>query len=372
MSISAEAWKRGSGKARRSFICHLSSVNCLLSFVLCILLLSGCTKQDSMYKESRVLMDTYCTITVVSDSKSTAEEAIEAGFSEIKKLEDLLNYFSDKSESTALGKAAGSHAVKVSPETLEIINKTIETAKASEGAFDPTIAPVIRLWDFTHKSPEPSIPSVHVVDNALKLTGFNKIRVDEERSEVFLEQQGMEIDLGGITKGYTADKAADAIRKKGIRSALVAIAGDIRGFGTSTSGRAWKVGIQDPRPKTESDRPWEEVIATLYLEDRAISTSGDYQRFFMKEGKRFHHILDPRTGFPAETDLISASVIAPEGWMSDGLSTGIFILGAEKGMKVLENMGIDGVLVDSSKKVHITKGLKGKIEILNKDYTLSQ
>jgi thiamine biosynthesis lipoprotein len=327
-----------------------------------------------MYKESRTLMDTYCTITVVSPSKERAAEAIDKGFAEIKKLELLLNYFSDKSEITAINKAAGTSPVKVSAETLEMMQKTLEISKATRGTFDPTIAPLIKLWDFSSKGTArraPTIPSANMIKDALKLVDYEKIHI-YNNSEVFLAEKGMEIDLGGIAKGYAADKAMEAIKAKGIKAALVAVAGDIRGFGSSTSGNAWKVGIQDPRPETGSEKPWEDIFASLYLEDMAISTSGDYQRFFIKDGKRYHHILDPATGFPAESDLLSASVIAHEGYMADGLSTAVFALGAEKGMTLLKTMGVEGVLVDRNRKVFVTEGIRGKIEILNKEYTVTK
>jgi thiamine biosynthesis lipoprotein len=341
-------------------------------FLICtfyfVLVLTACTEQDKMYKESRVLMDTYCTITVVSSSKERAVEAIDAGFAEIKHLEVLLNYFSDDSEITAVNRAAGIKSVKVSDATLEILEKTAGISYTTEGAFDPTIAPVIKQWKFSKGPSGASVPSQETIDEALRLVDFKKVLIDRASSKVFLKEEKMELDLGGIAKGYGADKAVDAIKAKGIRAALVAIAGDIRGFGLNLSGKGWKVGIQNPRPAQASDKPWEDIFAVFHLKDRAISTSGDYQRFFIKDGKRYHHILDPETGFPAESNLISASVIAPEGYLADSLSTAVFVLGAEKGMKLLESTGLDGVLVKADKKVIITKKLKGKVSILNNEY----
>ena len=349
---------------------EVSSVLCLMSVVF-TLFLFGCTQSEQMYKESRVLMDTYCTITVVSASREKAAEAIDAGFAEIKKLETLLNYFSEDSEISAVNRAAGIKPVKVSDETREIMIKMIDIAKATEGAFDATIAPVIQLWKFSKDPTASSVPSSEVIRQALRLVDYKKIKISKAASEIFLEEKGMEIDLGGIAKGYGADKAVDVLKVRGIKSALVAIAGDIRGFGLNLSGKGWKVGIQDPRPASASDKPWEDIFAVLHLEDSAISTSGDYQRFFIKDGRRYHHILDPATGFPAESMLISVSVIAPEGYISDALSTAVFILGAEKGMKLLESMGIEGVLVDADKKIILTSKLKNKIEILNKAYRIA-
>ncbi len=337
---------------------------------LFILVFSGCTREELMFKESRVLMDTYCTITVVGSSKEKAREAIDAGFDEIKKLEVLLNYFSEDSEITSINRAAGIGPVKVSKETLEILEKTSEIFKITEGSFDPTIAPVIKHWKFSKGKSEQSVPSRNDVEQALKLVDYRKVEIDSAASEIMLKEKGMELDLGGIAKGYGADKAIKAIKAKNIKAALVAIAGDIRGYGLSTSGNPWKVGVQNPRPDTVSDKPWEDIFASLELKDSAISTSGDYQRFFIQDGKRFHHILSTKTGSPAETDLVSVSVIAPEGYLSDSLSTAVFILGADKGLSLLKSKGYDGVLVTKDRKVLITDNMKDKIKILNNSYKL--
>jgi thiamine biosynthesis lipoprotein len=324
-----------------------------------------------MFKESRVLMDTFCTITVVSPSEEKAKEAIEAGFNEIKKLDKYLNNFSPDSEISAVSKSAGIKPVRVNKETLDLLEKTIGISDITNGAFDPTIAPVLKLWKFSGRPANPSIPSKDAIRNALKLVGHKKIKINSTTSEIYLEEKDMELDLGGIAKGYAADRAIDAIKIKGIKSALVAIAGDIRGYGLSTTGKAWKVGIQDPRPENpNSEKPWEDIFLTLYLKDSAISTAGDYQRFLIKNGRRYHHIIDPVTGYPSESGLISVSVVAPEGYIADGTDTAILILGAEKGMRLLNSKGLDGILVDSQKRVFITKNLKGRIEILNKGYEL--
>ncbi len=316
-------------------------------------------------------MDTFTTITVTSSSKEKAEEAVDAGFAEIEKLDEFLNNFEPDSEISTVSKFAGIKPVHVSAETLDLMQKTIGISKLTNGAFDPTIAPVGKLWKFSGRPSDPSMPPKDAIENALKLVDYRKIKIESATSEIYLKERGMEIDLGGIAKGYAADKAIEAIKAKGIKSALVAIAGDIRGFGLNASGKPWKVGIQNPRPDNpDSEKPWEDIFATLNLKESAVSTAGDYQRFFIKDGKRYHHIIDPATGYPSESGLISVSVIAPEGYVADGIDTAILILGLEKGMKLLESKGLDGILVDSEKKVFITKNLRGKIEILNKGYQL--
>lgn len=358
-------------RGQRSGICKRikPAVYFLLLTSYSLLLNAGCTEKDSMYRDSRILMDTFCAITVVSPSKERAREAIDAGFDEIRKLETLLNYFSPDSELSGINRAAGISAVRVSKETAEILAKTIGISGATGGAFDPSVAPVIKLWKFSKGTSGNAVPSDDIIKEALRHIDYRKIVINDAQ-EVFLPEKGMEMDLGGIAKGYAADKAVDAIRKKGISAALVAIAGDIRGYGVHPSGSGWKVGIQNPRPAEASEKPWEDVFAVLYLRDRAISTSGDYQRFFMQDGKRYHHLLDPKTGYPADSGLMSVSVIAPEGYLADSLSTAVFILGAEKGLKLLESRGLDGVMVDENKNVFITDGLKGQIEIMNNEYRI--
>ncbi|MBI4679849.1 MAG: FAD:protein FMN transferase, partial [Nitrospirae bacterium] len=240
-----------------------------------------------------------------------------------------------------------------------------------------------------NKAAKLTVPSEAKIKNLLAAIDYKKIKVDISKSEIYLQEKGMEIDLGGIAKGYAADRVIEVIRSQGIKAALAAIAGDIKGFGLTPDLQGWKVGIQNPRPtgvrsirligvdsyrdsegqvdatRLRGSRVKEEdIFATLSLKDSAISTSGDYQRYFMENGKRFHHILDPQTGYPAH-GVISVSIIAPDGYMTDGLSTGVFVLGVEKGIRLLESMGIDGIIVDTENKISVTKNLEGKINIGN-------
>ncbi len=335
-----------------------------LFLVFCFSLFSpGCTKDERMYKESRIVMYTLSTITVVSSSEEKARKSINAGFARIAELEKLLNYFSPESEVTAINRAAGRNPVKISKETLDVIRKAVEIADYTDGAFDPTIGPVIKLWGFSRQKQSSSVPPEDKIKEALKFVDYKKIVIDVTASEIFLASKGMELDLGGIAKGYAADMAIEAIKASGIKAALVAIAGDIKGYGLKPDHSSWKIGIQSPRPAgSESQDEGQDVIASLYLKNKAVSTSGDYQRFFIEQGKRYHHILDPRIGY-STSDVMSVSVIAPHGYMADGLSTGIFVLGSEAGLKLLESLGLDGVIVDGSGRLFITENLRDEISI---------
>jgi thiamine biosynthesis lipoprotein len=326
------------------------------STALLLLLLSCSPTQEKLYKETRTSMYTIVSITVSSDSEEKAKTAIDRAFNELDKLAKLLNFYAEDSEISMINKNAGEKPVKVSPETLEIIDKALYVSENTEGAFDITVGPVVRLWDFQNKV----LPDEKLIKEKLKLVGYKNVIVDKEKSTVFLKTKGVQIDLGGIIKGYAADKAVEILKKNGIKSGIVAIAGDIKVFGKKPDNGLWNVGIQNPRQKGKND----EILATIELSDMAISTSGDYVRFFMKDGKRYHHLLNPKTGYPAY-GCRSVTVIARDGVFADGFATGIFVLGHQKGMDVLKKLGFEGVIVDKDGKIHTTEGIKDKIKWSN-------
>jgi len=322
---------------------------------LSIVLLSSCSSdKPSAYKKSKALMDTFVTITVVAESKEKAEKAIENAFDVIEKYGDLINFFSDKSELSAINRSAGIHEVRVSPETLDTIEKAVYVSEKSGGAFDPTIGPEIKLWDFLNKIK----PSDANIRKNLPLVNYKNIIIDKGKSTVFLKKKDMLLDLGGIAKGYAADLAVQDLKQRGISAGIVAIAGDIKAFGLKPDKKPWVVGIKNPRQKSNDD----EIIARVPLSNKAISTSGDYERFFIMDGKRFHHLLIPQTGYPAYT-CQSATVIADKGVMTDGFDNAMFILGPEKGIELARKIGMDAMIIDIKGAIHTTAGLQGKLTI---------
>ncbi len=314
---------------------------------------TSCSRQgDKIYKDTRILMATAVSITVVSPTEQKAKEAIDAGFNEIKRIDDLLNLFSDKSDISLINSNAGLRPVKVSKDTIEVIEDAIEISRLTGGAFDPTVGPVKVLWNFDSKV----IPPGAEIKKALPLVGYKNIEVKKDSNEVFLKKKGMMIDLGAIAKGFAADKAVQVIKAMGIKAGIVAASGDIRAFGLRPDGKLWHIGIRNPRGGRK------DALATLYLSNGAISTSGDYEQFFILNGRRYCHIFDPKTGY-SPTDTISASVIAPDGYKTDSLATGLFVLGHKKGIRLLEKLGLDGMIIGSDHKIYLTKTLRGKIEI---------
>jgi thiamine biosynthesis lipoprotein len=321
----------------------------ILLLALAVLAFS-CTRPGMQtFRKSTTLMNTLVSITVVTDSPRKAEQAIDAAFAEIERLETLLSFWTEDSEIAKIKAHAGESPVAVSPDTLEIVERSLFISEKTGGAFDPTVGPVIRLWDFKQRKR----PTDEQIAQTLPLVDYRTIETDTGKSTVFLRDARMSFDTGGIAKGFAADKAAAVLKQHGISGALISIAGDIRAFGRRANGEPWRIGIKHPRPDGRDD----ELIATVELEDEGVSTSGDYERFFIEDNIRYHHILDPSTGYPADRGCISVTVIAPEAVLTDGLSTGIFVMGPIEGLKLLHALGLEGLIIDSEGKRYITPGL---------------
>lgn len=335
--------------------CGLAAVSVLCLFLM-LPFLPSCESREKVYKKSRITMDTIVAITVSSSAERKAEKAIDSAFDELDRLGKIFNFFSTDSEVALINRNAGIKPARVSKETLGIIEKALYASENTGGAFDISIGPAAALWDFHAKT----IPPGSALKEKLKLVGYKNIIIDRVNSTVFLKKKGMMIDLGGIAKGYAADKAVEILKKSGIRSGIVAVAGDIKTFGTKPGGGLWRVGINNPRKNNGN----KEIFAVVSLTDTAISTSGDYERFFVKDGIRYHHILDPKTGSPSY-ECRSVSVITKDGAFADSFSTGIFILGPRKGIAALKKLGFDGIIVDKNGGISVTDGLKGKIKFEN-------
>ncbi|MGE5892695.1 MAG: FAD:protein FMN transferase [bacterium] len=325
-----------------------------VSLGIILILFFAAPFEKRLYSDSRIAMDTVVTISVVSRSQEKAQKAFDTAYAELNRLSGLINFYSDKSEISAINRSAGLKAVKVSPDTLNLIKESIKASDTTQGAFDPTTGVMTILWNFPNKVK----PEDKEIRSRLNLVSAKDIVLDEKNGTVFLRKKGMMIDLGGIAKGYAADRTIEILSSLGVKAALVSVAGDIRGYGVKPDGQPWKIGIQDPRPQ----KPSNNVMAALSLKDRAISTSGDYQRYFEIDGVRYHHILDPKTGMPAR-GCQSVTVLADRGVTADSLATGVFVLGPRRGLELLKKLRYDGVIVDDNGQVFVTEGLGKDIEI---------
>lgn len=304
-------------------------------------------------KRTQMHMGTLVSITAVSQTHDEANEAISAGFQEIKRLEQLLSTWISSSELSKVNAAAGRSAVKVSLETMTVVRKSLQVAEMTEGAFNIAIGPAVDAWNI---SAEPRLPSVEELAGLKPLVDLQYVHTDVWDRTIYLQKPGMRIDVGGIGKGYAADQAVMVMKRSGALAGVVALSGDIKTFGRLPDGAAFPVGIRHPRKEGE-------ILAEIRLQDEAISTAGDYERFFEKDGVRYHHILDPHTLEPAH-GCQSVSVIAKEGIWADGLDTGIFVLGAERGMELVEQLeDVEAVIVDRDGHVLVSSGLRDRVRL---------
>lgn len=289
---------------------------------------------------------------------------------------------------------------KLDSDMTSWVEDSLELAKRSNGAFDPTIGRLTRLWNI--EGDNPKVPSKQEIKNTLEDTGYTKIHLEkvesqntantkknvdkdikdntaknketsedtsqntntnESVSSIYIGDK-CTLDLGAVGKGIACDVVQDYLKKqKEVSGAVIAVGGSILLYGSKADGSDWNVAVQNPRGQDG------EAMGVLSLSGTTnVSTSGDYEKYFMQDGKRYHHILDPSTGYPADSGLISATIVSDSGLLSDGLSTACFVLGKEKGEKLLETYGAEGVFIDQNKKVTVTKGLKDKFTILNKEY----
>jgi len=304
---------------------------------------------------THIVVSTYTTRTM---DEPTLRSKLEKAVAEIRRLERLMTTWRDDSEISKVNEAAGKQPVIVGPETFEVVERSLSVAKRSEGVFDISFEAMRNLWRFDENKVE-EVPSQEAIDKGRALIDYRKIIINKDKRTVFLEQQGMRISLGGIAKGYGVDAAAKVLSAEGLTSFYIQAGGDLYVRGKKPDGSAYRVGVRDPRGKGPSD-----YFAMLDVTDHAFSTAGDYERSFVKDGKRWHHIIDPRSGYPARASR-SVTVWAKDAFTADGVDDAIFILGPEKGLSICEELDDCGaVVVDAKNKVWVSKRLESKIQIL--------
>ncbi|MFT4538506.1 MAG: thiamine biosynthesis lipoprotein [Planctomycetota bacterium] len=304
------------------------------------------------HKRRLGVMGTELTLEALHSDAQRLEQAIDAAITEIQRVEDLMTDWRP-SPLMELNAQAGMGPVAVDPELVRLIDRSLKISELTGGAFDITYASVGKLWDF--KRVPPVIPSQEQIHAAVNLIGYKKLRVDVDAATVDLPQ-GMRLGLGGIAKGYGVDRAMSVLLKHGIEHASINAGGDLKVLGLE-HGEAWRVSIRHPRNA-------EQVIALVPMSNSCLLTSGDYERFFMHEGRRYHHIIDPRSGMPS-SGCISSTVRAPDAAFADALATALCVLQAAQGIQLVESLpGVDAILVDMDGQVHMTSGLSGERRVV--------
>jgi thiamine biosynthesis lipoprotein len=338
----------------------------LQAFVSAFLLLcatsAGCASravepEPKLVERTHETMGTEVKVSVWTRDESGARLAADRVFAEFDRLDALMSVWKDGSDVQRLNAAAGTHAVPVSPEVIETLETARQVSEWTEGAFDVTFGALSGLWKFDTQDKDERIPDRGEVVKRLPLVNFRDLVVDKGAGTAFLKREGMRVNLGGIGKGYAVDRGVAVLGRSGVRDFIIQAGGDMYVAGRR-GDRPWRVGIRDPRG------PADRSFAALDLTDGTFSTSGDYERFFMKDGRRYHHILDLSRGEPA-TASRSVTLVTDRAVIADALAKGVFVLGPEKGMALVERLpNVDAVVVSAKNEVSISSRLRNRLILL--------
>ncbi len=302
-------------------------------------------------------MGTLLRVTVSTAETAAAEQACREVFAEFDRLDALLSVWKPDSEVLRLNAAAGSHPVPVSAETREVLRIARQVSEWTGGAFDVTFGALSGLWKFDAQDKDGTVPDPARVKAALALVDYRALTIDDGAGTAFLARAGMRVHLGGIGKGYAVDRAVAILKSHGLRDFIIQAGGDLY-VGGMKDGRPWRLGIRDPRG------PVERSFAKVELTDGTFSTSGDYERFFLKDGRRYHHIIDLTTGEPARLSR-SVTLVTNKAVIADALAKGVFILGPVRGLALVERIpDVEAVIVGAGNEVVVSSGLKGRVTML--------
>ncbi len=307
--------------------------------LLSLIFLSGCTQPPAaLIRTCRPALGTFVEITVADKDKTpeSIHRAIRKAFLEIERIENLLSKYKTNSDISRINKCSGHRSTEVSQETITLIEKSLEFSRLTNGAFDITVQPLVQ-----------------------SKAGFSNIKITEQDKSVFLTNPEMALDLGGIAKGYAVDKAVVILKQERIKSALVNAGGDIYAFGIPQESKGWQIALQHPR------KP-DAILTVLEIQDKAVATSGDYQRYVKISGQRYNHIIDPRTGYPCADVPASVTVLAADCLSADALATSLFVLGPQKGIALVNRLENTEAIVTSVEQdklnILLSRGLVGKLE----------
>ena len=323
----------------------------LLFALIGLLLLTSCSKSSSEtepVRQTDFILNTICKITIYDEENSSKDsnDLINEAFDLCREYENTLSRTIEGSDVYKINHSNG-NPVDVSDTTIEVIKYAETYSKSSNGAFDITIAPLSILWDF--QGDNPKVPPEDTIKSLVDEVDYTKIKINGNL--VTLEVPVEAIDLGGIAKGYIADKTAEYLEANGVISAIVDLGGNIYVIGSKPDGSNFNIGVQDPS-KTDGS-----VLGYVSVSNKSVVTSGSYERYFIQDGKRYHHILDPSTGYPADNGLCSVTIISDQSVDGDGLSTTCFVLGKDEGLKLINSLdGVQAIFIDNNGEMSFSEG----------------
>ncbi|MEF2966236.1 FAD:protein FMN transferase [Paenibacillus sp. M1] len=351
----------------------------LATFSLLAALLGGCSgtgsadtagtnAQAEQNKTIEPLSQTFFIFDTVVNIKIYDERATSKNMEELEALMKEIDYKISRnnpdSEISKVNAQAGIAPVEVSPDTFELVTLAVEYAKKTNGLLDPSIGPLVSLWNIGHEGAH--VPPAGDIAAAQQLTDYRKIELNPEKHEIYLQTKGMEIELGSYGKGYAADKIYDYLAEQDFHSAIIDLGGNILVMGSKPGDLPWNVGIQDP------DQERGNPIGSVKVVDKTVVTAGIYERFFIEDGKMYQHILDPRTGYPVDNNISSVTIITDSSTDADTMDTSLLIMGIEEGLKFAESTPNTEVLfITKDKKLYASPGFKEMLNKTNDEYTFA-
>ena len=323
----------------------MKNILVLMSLFLSNFILSA----QKSYSESSILMGSSFEITVVALDEDFAKESLAIAKKEIIRIENLISSWDQKSETSRINRNAGIAAVEVSKELFDLIFRAQQISKLSSGAFDLTFAAVDKLWNFDGRESE--MPNPDALKASVFNIGYQLIELNEQSLTVFLPKKGMKIGFGAIGKGYAADSAKQLLVERGVLGGIINASGDMNTWGTKPDGSSWTIGIVNPMNNKK-------VFSWFSLEHNAVVTSGDYEKFTQINGRRYSHIIDPRTGIPSQ-GIVSCTIFAGKAELADAIATAIFVMGVESGLFLIDQLpDIEAILIDDSGIIHCSKNIE--------------
>jgi len=327
----------------------------IIILLLLIIILNGCTtNQVGNSKEplsrTEFLMDTVMTIRIYDNQNN---KILDKAFDRLKEIENRMSATIETSDVNEINKNAGIKPTTVSEETYFVIKQAKHYADISNGAYDPTIGPLVDLWDIkSDRKPRDFIPTLKEIEEKKSLINYNDLEL-LDNNQVFLKRKGMKINLGGIVKGYATDEVRRILIENKVNAAIIDLGGNIFAHGIKADGSDWKIGVQNPLEYTGI------YLGILKVKNKSIVTSGNYERFFIYDDKRYHHILDSKTGYPSENEIMGVSIISDRSIDGDALSTTLFVLGLDNGIKLINSIEVaEAVFILKDKSIYMTAGLK--------------
>ncbi len=318
--------------------------------VFSTLALFSCTKREikEPVSQSELLLGTVSRITLYDKQD---EDIFKKGFERIQEIEERMDFHTTTSEIARINERGYSEPVKVSADTFLVVERALEMARLSGGAFDPTVGPLVEAWGIGGDNPRR--PPQEEIDHLLQLIDYSKVTLNPDELTIGLLKEGMQLDLGGIAKGYAADEVAKVLKESGVNSAIINLGGNVLTVGEKPDGTHWRIGIQNPH----TERGGHAMIVNV--DEKTVVTSGPYERYAELDGVIYHHILDTQSGYPVESDLLSVTIITEESLYADALSTTLYSLGLKEGLALIDSLdNVEAIFIDTNNTIYLSKGFE--------------